>query len=196
MARREITVVTDDVTGKETDEATTEIICVEGVAYELDMSPETLTAYRKAIEPYRSAGRRIGRTSSGGNVLRPIGFASSTPARVDKEQNKAVREWWGRNQGRDGLPPLVERGRIPQPVLDLFQKHKGRAIEEAPDVPPRSTRPRKAAAPTFSSPEPVSTPVSKAAKPARKTTAAARVGTGSKGHDTAASRARKRVAAN
>lgn len=150
MGRREIIVYTDDVTGKESDTIKTEIVTVDGVAFEVDMSPETLAAYRKAVEPYRAAGKRVGRANSAGNVLRPIGSASSVRTGAaktvpDKEQNRAIREWWAKNQGRDGLPPLVERGRIASEVVTAFHKHGGRAIPPppAPEVP-AAKEPRKA----------------------------------------------------
>lgn len=225
MARREIIVYVDDVTGKETNNVTAEIICVEGVAYQVDMGPETLAAYRKAVEPYRAAGTRIGRATSGGSVLRPIGSASSAGGSVprrtvaDKEQNKAIREWWAKNQGREGLPPVVERGRIPGDVITAFHAHGGRAIEAAPkraeiadaegtirgrgglanmkNPAAKSTAP----AATFTSaeaPKPAGkkTTAAKSAVPPQKRTTAARVGNGGKGHDTAAKRTGRRVAAN
>lgn len=147
MARREIIVFTDDVTGEETSDVQTVLLVADGIAYEIDMAPATREAYAAAIEPFRSAGRRIGRASgNGASVLRPAfngAPAASSRTVPDKEQNRAVREWWGRNAGRDGLPELTERGRIPQPVLDAFQRHGGRTIEAAPDVQ-AGKQPRKA----------------------------------------------------
>lgn len=186
MARREIVVYTDDVTGEESEDVQTVLLVSSGIAYEVDMSEKTREAYAAAIAPYLSAGRRIGRTTAGGSILRPTftpGTAAPTRTVADKEQNRAVRDWWAKNQGRDGLPPLTERGRIPQDVLDAFQKHGGRTIEAAPEpvIPPAQTK-RAAqtvgaevhvSGPDFLSAETASAPEAKAAKraPAKKATA-------------------------
>lgn len=190
MAKREITIYTDDVTGEETDDIMTVLLVANGVAYEVDMGAQTREQYATAIQPYLSVARRVGR-SAGNNVLRPAGgFGSSQAgassrageARPDREQNRAIREWWGRHQGREGLPPLVERGRIPQNVLDAFQRYAGRTIdpEPAPDVSglaeavkERAAKPVKSAAPTFTEPDPDGLP--KPPKPTRKRTTAAKV---------------------
>lgn len=142
MAKQTITIYTDDVTGERSDDIhTVMVVAGDGIAYAVDMAETTYAQYESAIAPYVSAGRRIGRmpkaaSGSVGNVI-PIGRATSTETRPDYQQNKAIREWWGRNQGRDSLPPLVERGRIPQSVLDAFQKHRGLSIAPAPiETPP------------------------------------------------------------
>lgn len=184
MARREIVVFTDDVTGEEGPDVQTVLLVADGIAYEVDMSETTHAAYSAAIEPYRSAGRRIGRANSGGGVVRPITAAPTARTAPDKEQNRAIRAWWARNQGHDGLPPMVTFGRIPQDVLDAFQRHGGTKIKGAPDVEP-GKEPRKAGtvgaevkvsgapAATFSEPE--AAPVQDEVRPARKRAAAAEV---------------------
>lgn len=143
MAKQLITIYTDDVTGEQSDDIHPVLVVGgDGVAYQVDMSEPTFTAYTAAIAPYVSAGTRIGRmpkAASGnlGSVI-PIGRAAErTETRPDKEQNKAVRDWWRKNQGRDGVPDVTEFGRIPQSVQDAFQKHGGRSIAVAPiETPP------------------------------------------------------------
>lgn len=192
MARRQVTIYVDDVTNEEVTQLTTEIVCVEGVAWEVDMGPETLAAYRKAVEPYRSAGRRLSRAETRGNVMAaPV----RTKPMPDREQTRAMREWWKRNEASDELPPHSAMGRVPWLVQEAFQRHGGRPIEMPPEVVKPSKTPRKAgsvgaemrvAAPAFSSPEPVS------AKTPRKKAAPASVKTGP---HTAAKATRGRVAA-
>lgn len=143
MAKQLITIYTDDVTGEQSDDIHTVLVVgADGIAYQVDMGAATFAGYEAAIAPYVNAGTRVGRmpkAASGnlGNVI-PIGRTSErTEARPDKEQNKAVREWWSRNQGREDVPALVERGRIPQTVLDAYQKYAGRSIAVAPiETPP------------------------------------------------------------
>jgi nucleoid-associated protein Lsr2 len=143
MAKQTITVYTDDVTGEQSDDIHTVLVLAgDGVAYQVDMAEATYAAYEAAIAPYVNAGRRVGRmpkSASGnlGNVI-PIGRAAErSEARPDKEQNRAIREWWAKNQGREDVPALVERGRIPQHVIDAYQKHGGISIAPAPiEAPP------------------------------------------------------------
>lgn len=148
MARREIVVYTDDLTGEETSDVTTVSIVFKGIAYEVDMSERTLAAYAKSIQPYLDAGRRVGR-AAGTNVIRPAfgGSASATrqPWAEKQAQNKAIRDWWAKSQGRDGLQPLVERGRIPQPVIEAYHKHGGMTIPAPEPTPVQPDKaPRKA----------------------------------------------------
>lgn len=138
MAKQLITIYTDDVTGEQSDDIhPVLVVSGDGVAYQVDMSAATFATYEAAIAPYVNAGTRIGRmpkAASGnlGSVI-PIGRAAErTEARPDKEQNKAVRDWWRKNQGRDGVPDVTEFGRIPQSVQDAFHKHGGRSIVVAP----------------------------------------------------------------
>jgi len=171
MARREIIVYTDDVTGETSNDIQTVMILDgTGAAYAVDMSEATHRKYEEAIAPYVNAGKRIGRMPKvteaavkAGNVI-PIS-GTRTVVRTDKEQNKAIREWWGRNEER-GVPALVEFGRIPQAVQDAFHKHGGRAVPASvnDDVPASELLPDDAL------PEP-------AVKPAQKPRAARSSGT-------------------
>lgn len=136
MARQTIIVYVDDVTGQEADTVQTVTLTHEGVAYEVDMSPETLAEYEKVIEPYRLAGRRVGRVTTAGHVMRVV--TGSAPIRrrvpsIDPEQRKAIRSWWARNaKVIPTLPPLVERGRIPQSVVDAYNHREGRNATPMP----------------------------------------------------------------
>ena len=59
MARKVITVLTDDLDGGKADR--TVEFSLDGVAYTIDVSDENAGVLRKALDPYISAGRRIGR---------------------------------------------------------------------------------------------------------------------------------------
>ncbi len=143
MARKEIVVFTDDVTGEPCDEVTTVVVVWAGATYEVDMSPETLQRYGDAIAPFVTKGRRVG---TRGTVLRPAFGAARAPKPSEtRADNKIIRDWWGRNQGRAGVPPLSEYGRIANDVRALFEVHGGRDIPEASKPPVEAAKtPRKA----------------------------------------------------
>lgn len=123
MAVRQIIVYTDDVTGERVSEVTTETVCVAGIAYGVDMGPETHKAYAKAVAPYTSAGKRIGRV---GEKMLPAGLASQKRPGSNTEQNKGIRDWWARYGEAAALPmPVSTQGRIPATVLAAFQEHQG-----------------------------------------------------------------------
>ncbi|MCI4065878.1 Lsr2 family protein [Micromonospora sp. R77] len=113
MARKVITVLTDDLDGGKADR--TVEFSLDGVAYTIDVSDENAGVLRKALDPYISAGRRIGRG--------PVDAARATrrPGRpaspgMDREQNRAIREWAAKN-GYE----ISERGRIPVSVVEAYK---------------------------------------------------------------------------
>ncbi|MDG4781546.1 Lsr2 family protein [Micromonospora sp. WMMD961] len=113
MARKVITVLTDDLDGGKADR--TVEFSLDGVAYTIDVSDENAGVLRKALDPYINAGRRIGRgpvegTRSARRPGRPAG------AGMDREQNRAIREWAVKNGYK-----ISERGRIPVEVVEAYK---------------------------------------------------------------------------
>ncbi|MER7441182.1 histone-like nucleoid-structuring protein Lsr2 [Micromonospora avicenniae] len=113
MARKVITVLTDDLDGGKADR--TVEFSLDGVGYTIDVSDENAGVLRKALDPYITAGRRIGRGNvesarSGRRAVR-IGGAG-----MDREQNRAIREWAAKNGYR-----ISERGRIPVEVAEAYK---------------------------------------------------------------------------
>ena len=113
MARKVITVLTDDLDGGKADR--TVEFSLDGVAYTIDVSDENAGLLRKALDPYISAGRRMGRgpVDTGRAVRRPGRPATSG---MDREQNRAIREWATKN-GYE----ISERGRIPVSVVEAYK---------------------------------------------------------------------------
>ncbi|WBB69004.1 Lsr2 family protein [Micromonospora sp. WMMD812] len=113
MARKVITVLTDDLDGGKADR--TVEFSLDGVAYTIDVSDENAGVLRKALDPYISAGRRIGRgpVESARGVRRP---ARAGGAGMDREQNRAIREWAVKNGYK-----ISERGRIPVEVVEAYK---------------------------------------------------------------------------
>jgi hypothetical protein len=112
MARQIITVLSDDLDGSEAD-CTVEF-GLDGVNYTIDLSDKNVGKLRKALEPYISAGSRVGR---GGVVGRASGRGRGTApgGRSTRDQNQAIREWAVKN-GYE----VSERGRIPMSVVEAF----------------------------------------------------------------------------
>lgn len=107
MAQHQITVLVDDLTGKELANGTGETIdfSVDGVRYELDTDKKAADKLRSVYAPYIAAGRRI--TKSGRPTRR---------TRVNAEP-AAVRAWAASN----GLQ-VSDRGRIPAHVLEAYHE--------------------------------------------------------------------------
>ncbi|MFC0505841.1 histone-like nucleoid-structuring protein Lsr2 [Micromonospora costi] len=113
MARKVITVLTDDLDGGKADR--TVEFSLDGVAYTIDVSDENAGVLRKALDPYISAGRRIGR----GPVESARGARRATRSGgsgMDREQNRAIREWAVENGFK-----ISERGRIPVEVVEAYK---------------------------------------------------------------------------
>ena len=110
MAKQVITLLTDDLDGGDADR--TVEFGLDGVNYTIDLSEKNAGKLRKALDPYLSAGTRIGRSrvDSGGRQQVPS-------ARANRDQNQAIREWAAKT-GHE----VSERGRIPSSIVDSFHK--------------------------------------------------------------------------
>ncbi|WP_341716077.1 Lsr2 family protein [Micromonospora sp. FIMYZ51] len=113
MARKVITVLTDDLDGGKADR--TVEFSLDGVAYTIDVSDENAGVLRKSLDPFINAGRRLGRggVDTARNPRRTTGPA--TPG-MNREQNRAIREWAVSNGYK-----ISERGRIPVEVVEAYK---------------------------------------------------------------------------
>ena len=110
MARQVITTLIDDLDGKPADR--TVEFSLDGTNYTIDLSDANAGKLRKALDPFISAGTRIGRGA--GRPARhavPSGRTASS-----RDENKAIRERALRNGHQ-----ISERGRIPQSVSDAYR---------------------------------------------------------------------------
>ncbi|MEV1288612.1 Lsr2 family protein [Micromonospora sp. NPDC049679] len=110
MARQVIVVLTDDLDGSDADR--TVEFDLDGVGYTIDLSEKNAGELRKALDPFITAGTRVGR---GGLEPRRENRRGAAPARSDRDQNRAIREW-ALNNGYE----VSERGRIPASVVEAF----------------------------------------------------------------------------
>lgn len=117
MAQKVTVTLVDDLDGG-TAEETVEF-GIDGVTYEIDLSPANAGKLRDAVAGYVAHARRPGgsgsRRRTGGRAARAAGTASRPS--VDREQNAAIRDW-ARKRGMS----VSDRGRIPTEVLDAYHK--------------------------------------------------------------------------
>jgi hypothetical protein len=118
MAKRTIHMLVDDIDGGEADE--TVRFAVDGVQYEIDLSTKNATKMRDVLARYIEAGSKVGRASAGGTVRATVGRGRG-PATVDRDQNRAIREW----AQTKGIA-VSDRGRIKQEIVDRYHAEAGR----------------------------------------------------------------------
>ena len=113
MARQVITTLIDDLDGKKADR--TIEFALDGTSYTIDLSEANAGKLRKALDPFITAGTRVGRGSGRGSS-RTAGAAASGRSAGSRDENKAIRDWAASNGYQ-----ISERGRIPQTVSDAYR---------------------------------------------------------------------------
>ena len=117
MVKRVIQELIDDIDGKPADE--TILFSLDGVQYQIDLSKKNAAKFRGSLEPFVSAGTKLGRASvlsgRGRDGRRRAG------ARSDRDQTRAIREW-AHTKGID----VSDRGRIKQEIVDRYHAEAGR----------------------------------------------------------------------
>ncbi|GAB3646087.1 histone-like nucleoid-structuring protein Lsr2 [Glycomyces tarimensis] len=112
MAKKTQVILIDDIDGGKAEE--TVKFAIDGQAYEIDLSAAHANELRESLAKFQEAGTRLGRYTVG--VVRgPSRGTSTRRLAVDREQNKAIREWAERN-GKKVSP----RGRIPQSIVEEY----------------------------------------------------------------------------
>ncbi|WP_149083289.1 MULTISPECIES: histone-like nucleoid-structuring protein Lsr2 [Microbacterium] len=115
MARRIVHQLVDDIDGTvlEVGEGETVHFSLNGTSYEIDLNSAHAEELRQALEPYITAGRRAGTSTSAG------GRSSSSSSRKRPSRNPevaAIRAW-----AKENGYTLSERGRVPAPILDAYR---------------------------------------------------------------------------
>ncbi|WP_307091048.1 Lsr2 family protein [Rhodococcus sp. SORGH_AS_0301] len=119
MAKQLITQLTDDIDGTAIDDGSGESIefSVNGIAYAIDLKSKNAIEFHRKLDYYISRAERIGgrkrRTTKAGGA--PTTGSAAEPAKRDREQTRAIREW-ANNNGYE----LSGRGRIPEHVIEAF----------------------------------------------------------------------------
>lgn len=107
MAKHTTVLLEDDLDGGKADE--TVAFAVDGKAFEIDLSAKNAQKLRKAMAAYVSAGRRVGKATSGG--YRATQHASSSP------REAAEMRAWAQQNGYE----IGDRGRIPSDVREAYR---------------------------------------------------------------------------
>ena len=107
MAQKVQVLLVDDLDGGQADETVS--FGLDGVAYEIDLSASNATKLRESFADFVGAARKASKRSTG----RSSGGRS--PARADREQTKAIREW-ARGKGYQ----VSDRGRIPANIVEEY----------------------------------------------------------------------------
>src|SRR5690349_16576855 len=116
MARRVEVKLLDDIDGTPAEETVS--FGLDGTSYEIDLSARNAGKLRGELEKFLHAARRVGR---GGITPVRRGRGTAAPAKADRAQNQAIRDW----ARRKGIQ-LSERGRIPRNVLEQYEIEAGR----------------------------------------------------------------------
>lgn len=105
MAKKVVTIYTDDLTGEQSDEVTTHAFAVDGVQYEIDLSPDSHDQLLEVLGPFMQKGRKLGRGRAG------------KQRRTPSQDTAKIREWAKAN-GYE----VSERGRVPASVREAYEK--------------------------------------------------------------------------
>ncbi|MEV4775515.1 Lsr2 family protein [Microbacterium sp. LTA6] len=110
MARRIVHQLVDDIDGTvlEVGEGETVHFSLNGASYEIDLNATHSEELRSALEPYISAGRRAGGSSSA--------RSSSPRKRAGRNPEVSAIRAWAKANGHT----LSERGRIPAPIVEAY----------------------------------------------------------------------------
>lgn len=106
MAQRTVTILSDDLDGKESADIETVAFGFDGATYEIDLSKKNRAAMEKALAPYLNAARKAANT-------RPRATASRRAT-----VTTADREWLRKN----GFPDIKDRGRLSQAATEALKK--------------------------------------------------------------------------
>ncbi len=107
MAQKIQVLLVDDMDGGVATETVS--FGLDGGIYEIDLSSNNATMLRAALADYIAHARRPSKTRAA--AARP----ARTPARADREQTQAIREW-ARKNGHN----VNDRGRVPASVVEAY----------------------------------------------------------------------------
>ncbi|MET8755435.1 Lsr2 family protein [Streptomyces sp. NPDC004667] len=105
MTQKRVVIYIDDMTGEESQEASPHSFSLDGVEYEIDLSPESFDKLLADFGPYLRAARRV-RTPR-----RRKGSVTSEP-----QLSSEIREWARLNNHE-----VNARGRIPADVRAAYE---------------------------------------------------------------------------
>jgi hypothetical protein len=127
MATRTITEFIDDLTGQPGEDVKAVEFSIDGTSYTIDLAGDNAARFRDNLSPYITAGRKtIGKATRASSVRIGAG-----PAKRDKAQTKAIRDW-ARTNGYD----ISDRGRIPTQVEHAYNSNDPSLLITMPALAP------------------------------------------------------------
>jgi hypothetical protein len=115
MAQKVQVLLLDDLDGSEADQ--TVRFGLDGSSYEIDLSDQNADALREALANYVAHARKVSRGPGVAATRTASAKGGRPPARADREQTQAIREW-ARNNGH----PVSDRGRIPSQIIEAYNE--------------------------------------------------------------------------
>lgn len=108
MAQKIVTVYTDDLTGRESEEVQTHTFSLDGVNYEIDLESDNYDMLFEALAPFIRSGRKVGRVRN------------SNPSRERSVRGPSAEELraWARANNHQ----VNDRGRIPASIREAYAK--------------------------------------------------------------------------
>ncbi len=110
MAQKIQVLLVDDLDGGTATETVS--FGLDGASYEIDLSAPNAAMLRAALSDYVEHARRPARPPRAAPQTARSGRA---PARADREQTQAIREW-ARKNGHN----VNDRGRVPAAIVDAY----------------------------------------------------------------------------
>lgn len=105
MAQKIVTTYIDDLTGEESEEISTHAFTVDGVGYEIDLTPESLDRFFDALGPFMQNGRKTGRVKGAPRLRQATDGPSAEEVRA-----------WAKAAGVE----VNERGRVPASIREKY----------------------------------------------------------------------------
>ncbi|MFD8396613.1 Lsr2 family protein [Streptomyces sp. NPDC059680] len=107
MVQKVVTVYTDDLSGEESVEVSTHRFSLNGVQYEIDLTPENYDKLDAALRLFIEKGRKTGRIRDADRMRKaPVGGPSAEEVRA-----------WARENGYE----VNDRGRVPRGIREAFE---------------------------------------------------------------------------
>ncbi|MEU5281148.1 Lsr2 family protein [Streptomyces asoensis] len=108
MAQKVVTILSDDLTGTESDDVQTHTFSLDGVYYEIDLVSDNYDRLFEALAPFIGSGRKAGRTKTAGQPRKQqLSAPSAEEVRV-----------WARENGHQ----VNDRGRVPASIREAYEK--------------------------------------------------------------------------
>ena len=115
MAQQTVVTVVDDLDETVTEDVQTVRFAVDRVEYEIDLGKENRDVFYQGLADFLEVAHRV-------KPARRLASVPKLPAKRDREQTKAIREY-----ARKAGHKISDRGRIPRWIEEEYEKAQGLA---------------------------------------------------------------------